>query len=345
MSIATPRRSRRPWSRCSTDLTLRRARTPASPARPAIASPPSSSPEERIHDDDPTRDAGNAADDAADAVGDAASGAADTVGDAAGDARRPREAGRAAPPTQAGDTAAERLSRRRRRGRRGRRQGRRYRQRSRRRGRRCGGQGRRGGHRPDRPAQEAAGRLTALGRFAAGGTLEPLELGGQVERPAVLAAGRRLGVDPRDRAVRGVDDAGQLDPGTGDGRAGSVARRAREQPVALVQQRPGGLVRFDPGRRGARRCAASGRPAPSRPPLNRPRAAAARPGAGGRRRRPPPWPRGSCRSIERLAHVSRDGRSGSGSSGLRSRRAHGREDSAALTGKLTRGPSIVDACS
>ena len=35
--------------------------------------------------DDPTRDAGNAADDAADAVGDAATEAADTVGDAASD--------------------------------------------------------------------------------------------------------------------------------------------------------------------------------------------------------------------------------------------------------------------
>jgi len=79
------------------------------------------------------------------------------------------------------------------------------------------------------------------------GSLQSIELRCEIEPAPVLPVGRRLGVHALDGAVGRVDDASQFGAD-----ARPPGRRAmggsREQSIALVQQRPDRLVRFDPRR-------------------------------------------------------------------------------------------------
>ena len=61
----------------------------------------------------------------------------------------------------------------------------------------------------------------------------------------MLSVGRRLGVHSLDREIRRVDDASQLRAVARPPGAGAM-QCPREQSIALVQQRPDGLVRLDP---------------------------------------------------------------------------------------------------
>ena len=87
--------------------------------------------------------------------------------------------------------------------------------------------------------------------MASGGSLESVELHGQLQRPSVLPIGWRLDIHALDRTVGRVHDTRELRPGAGSPRLAHV-RRPPDKPVALIEQRAHGLVRFDPRRRRAR---------------------------------------------------------------------------------------------
>ena len=67
----------------------------------------------------------------------------------------------------------------------------------------------------------------------------------------MLPIGGRLRVDALDRSIDVLDDARQLHPGAGTPPF-TEAVGPREQTVALFEERPRRLVRFDPRRRRAR---------------------------------------------------------------------------------------------
>ena len=113
-----------------------------------------------------------------------------------------------------------------------------------------------------------------------------------IERPAVLADGRCLRVDPLDRAGSPPRRSRPARCARGRAPAATASARARSAPRApQLRSAPPCPTRSRAA--PSRRCAASDGPSPTPPPRNRPRAAAARPGTAGPRRRRRPSPRGS----------------------------------------------------